>query len=218
MASVINEKHHPDKLLASRPFKGENKKIIGIGASTGGVDAIARILQVLPQNLPPIVITQHIPELFSSSFANRLDNISALNVYEVTNRMVLKNSCAYLAQGGKHLSIEYVCGEYVAVPLDGDRISRHKPSVDIMFRSLNNAAGKSALAIIMTGMGDDGSIGIKELFLNGAYTIAQDEKSCVVFGMPKQAIARGAICDVVSLDDIPDKIVQYSNGILKRRS
>ncbi|MDA3966570.1 MULTISPECIES: CheB methylesterase domain-containing protein [Helicobacter] len=214
---MANEKYHPDKLLASKPFRGEGKKIIGIGASTGGVDAIARILQALPLNLPPIVITQHIPEGFSTSFAHRLDNISALSVVEVTERMTLKPSCAYLAPGGRHMLIENKTGEYIATPLDGDRITRHKPSVDIMFRSLNNAAGKNALAIIMTGMGDDGSIGIHELFLNGSYTIAQDEDSCIVFGMPKQAISRGSICDIVSLDNIPEKIVQFSHGNLKRK-
>ena len=214
---MMSEKYHPDRLLSSKPFRGEGRKIIGIGASTGGVDAIARILQKLPPNLPPIVITQHIPEGFSTSFANRLDNISALSVVEVTEKMQLKPSFAYLAPGGKHMLIENKTGEYIATPLEGDRISRHKPSVDIMFRSLNNAAGKNALAIIMTGMGDDGSIGIHELFLNGSYTIAQDEGSCVVFGMPKQAIARGSICDIVSLDNIPEKIVQFSHGNLKRK-
>ena len=212
----INHKYHPDLILKSNPYKSEGKKLIAIGASTGGVDAIAKILQVLPKNLPPIIITQHIPEGFSTSFANRLNRISSIEVFEVNEKMHLHNSCAYLAPGGKHLLLDKNCNDYYAKSVDGERISRHKPSVDVMFRSVNNVVGKNALAIIMTGMGDDGSIGIKELYDNGAYTIAQDEKSCVVFGMPKQAIARGAVCEIVGLDEIPNKIIQFSSGNLKR--
>ena len=211
-----NKKNHPDLLLKSTPYTGNGKKIIAIGASTGGVEAIAKVLHFLPKGLPPIVITQHIPSAFSASFANSLNQSSDIRVTEVGEKMLLQNSCAYLAQGGAHLVIEKSHDEYYAKPLQGERISRHCPSVDIMFRSLNNVAGKNVLAIIMTGMGDDGCIGIKELFLNGAYTIAQDEKSCIVFGMPKQAIMQGSICDVVHLDDIPYKIRQFSQGLLRR--
>ena len=209
-------KYHPDVLLKSTPYKGDGKRVIAIGASTVGVDAIAQILKSLPKELPPIIITQHIPDGFSTSFANRLDTNSALNVFEVRGRMLLKDSCAYLAAGGLHMLLERVGGEYYVKPQSGVRISRHCPSVDVMFRSLNNVVGRNALAIIMTGMGDDGSIGIKELHDNGAYTIAQDEASCVVFGMPKQAIAKGAICEIVSLDRIGSKIIAFANGELKR--
>ena len=212
----VSAKNHPDVLLKSTPYKGDGKRVIAIGASTGGVDAIAQILKSLPKELPPIIITQHIPDGFSTSFANRLDTNSALNVFEVRGRMLLKDSCAYLAAGGLHMLLERVGGEYYVKPQSGVRISRHCPSVDVMFRSLNNVVGRHALAIIMTGMGDDGSIGIKELYDNGAYTIAQDEASCIVFGMPKQAIARGAICEVVSLDRIGSKIIAFANGELKR--
>ncbi|WP_346727918.1 CheB methylesterase domain-containing protein [Helicobacter turcicus] len=212
----VSEKYHPDKLLKSSPYKGESKRIIAIGASTGGVDAIAKILRQLPRNLPPIIITQHIPDGFSTSFANRLNINSELDVFEVRQRMPLRDSCVYLAPGGLHMLLDRQGNNYYARPQDGIRISRHCPSVDVMFRSLNNVAGKAALAIIMTGMGDDGSIGIKELYDNGAYTIAQDEASCVVFGMPKQAIAKGAIYDIVGLDSIHKKIIAYANGELKR--
>ncbi|TLD87564.1 CheB methylesterase domain-containing protein [Helicobacter sp. MIT 05-5294] len=212
-----NEKHHPDLLLKSNPWKGgESKKLIAIGASTGGVDAIAKVLEALPRDLPPIVITQHIPGNFSTSFAQRLNRISKLDVYEVREKIVLNDSCAYLAAGGFHMILGRGHNDYYASPQEGIRISRHCPSVDVMFRSVNNIAGKNALAIIMTGMGDDGSIGIKELYDNGAYTIAQDEASCVVFGMPKQAIAKGAICEVVSLDSMVDKILSFAAGNLKR--
>ena len=212
----VSAKNHPDVLLKSVPYKGDGKRVIAIGASTGGVDAIAQILKSLPKELPPIIITQHIPDGFSTSFAHRLDANSALDVFEVRGRMLLKDSCAYLAAGGLHMLLERVGGEYYVKPQSGVRISRHCPSVDVMFRSLNNVVGRNALAIIMTGMGDDGSIGIKELYDNGAYTIAQDEASCIVFGMPKQAIARGAICEVVSLDRIGSKIIAFANGELKR--
>ena len=212
----VSVKYHPDVLLKSTPYKGDGKRVIAIGASTGGVDAIAQILKSLPKELPPIIITQHIPDGFSTSFANRLDTNSALNVFEVRGRMLLKDSCAYLAAGGLHMLLERVGGEYYVKPQSGVRISRHCASVDVMFRSLNNVVGRNALAIIMTGMGDDGSIGIKELHDNGAYTIAQDEASCVVFGMPKQAIAKGAICEIVSLDRIGSKIIAFANGELKR--
>lgn len=214
---TAEKKYHPDFLLKSTPYFGEGKKIIAIGASTGGVDAIAGIMKELPLGLPPIVITQHIPQGFSSSFAERLNKISKIAVEEVLNKVKLEDSCAYLAPGGKHLILERLLGEYYAKPVDGERISRHRPSVDIMFRSVNNVAGKNTLAIIMTGMGDDGSIGIKELFSNGAYTIAQDEASCIVFGMPKQAISKGAICEIVALNDISAKIIQYAQGQLKRK-
>lgn len=212
----LEQKHHPDVLLKAMPFKGEGKRIIAIGASTGGVDAIAKILEKLPNHLPPIVIAQHIPDGFSTSFANRLNQNSPINVYEVREKMLLQDSCAYLAPGGLHIALERHCDKYYAKPQEGVRISRHRPSVDVMFRGVNNIAGKNALAIILTGMGDDGSIGIKELYDNGAYTIAQDEASCVVFGMPKQAIAKGAICEIVSLDQIAKKIVDFADGSLKR--
>ncbi|WP_277641946.1 CheB methylesterase domain-containing protein [Wolinella succinogenes] len=206
----VEKKHHPDLLLPSNPHKKEGKKIILIGSSTGGVEALTRIFPKLPAGLPPIVIVQHIPKGFSTSFAQRLNSISAFSVIEVNAREVLKDSHAYLAPGDKHLVIENVAGSYLAKCVDGERISRHKPSVDVLFRSGNNAAGKNAMAIIMTGMGDDGSIGIKELFDNGAYTIAQNEASCVVFGMPKKAIEKRAVSEVVSLDEIPRKIIEYA--------
>lgn len=216
MLKCGSEKHHPDKLLKSTPYKGEGRGIIAIGASTGGVEAIAKILQQLPRNLPPIIITQHIPDGFSTSFANRLNINSALDVFEVRSKMHLQHSSAYLAPGGLHILLERQGNDYYVRPQEGIRISRHRPSVDVMFRSVNNVAGKAALAIILTGMGDDGSIGIKELYDNGAYTIAQDEASCIVFGMPKQAIAKGAICEVVGLDCIANKILSFASGELKR--
>ncbi|MGI0405794.1 CheB methylesterase domain-containing protein [Helicobacter himalayensis] len=207
-----SKKLHPDALLESKPCKDFLRpKLIVIGASTGGVDALSTIFERLPSGLPPIVIVQHIPKPFGSSFAKRLDSLSMLNIFEVTQEMLLETSCAYLASGDSHISLNYENGKYSAKPFDGPRISRHKPSVDILFRSANNIAGKNTLGVILTGMGDDGSIGIKELFDNGATTIAQDEKSCVVFGMPKKAIEVGGVTHTLSLEEIIEKIAKFGN-------
>ncbi len=126
--------------------------------------------------------------------------------------MILERGFAYLAPGNMHLIIEKSGNSYITRLLDTVKVSRHKPSVDVMFRSLNNTVGGGAMAIMMTGMGDDGTIAMKELFNNGAYTVAQDENSCVVFGMPKQAIEAGAIKDICSLDEIADYIIDFANG------
>lgn len=203
-------KHTPDIILPSNPCKNDNgQKLILIGSSTGGVEALTHIIPKLPIGLPPIVIVQHIPVGFSGSFAQRLNHLSAISVLEVTDIITLQHSHAYIASGDKHLIIKKKNNQYIAQSIDGEKVSRHKPSVDVLFRSGNNAVGKNVLAIILTGMGDDGSIGIKELHDNGAHTIAQSEESCVVFGMPKQAIARGAIDEVVHLDQIADSIVKF---------
>jgi len=212
---VLNEQRiQPDEVLKSNPAVLKGDKIIGIGSSTGGVESLLKVFESLPSDLPPIVITQHIPYGFSKSFAMRLNNESRVKVKEAQDGDILQKGCAYLAPGNKHLSIEKYQKTYKIKLLDTVKVSRHKPSVDIMFRSMNNSAGGGAMAVIMTGMGDDGAIGIKELYDNGAYTVAQDEQSCVVFGMPKQAIAAGAIKDIVSLDEIANVIQAFANGHL----
>ena len=126
--------------------------------------------------------------------------------------MTLERGCAYLAPGNMHLTIEKRGGVYKTKLLDTTKVSQHKPSVDVLFRSVNNSVGGSAMAVIMTGMGDDGMIAMKDLFDNGAYTVAQNEQSCVVYGMPKKAVEIGAIKDIVHLDEIPKYIIDYSNG------
>jgi len=208
---LLEHRVHPDEVYENSPALTPGSKIIGIGASTGGVESLLKIFKSLPSGLPPIVITQHIPYGFSSSFAQRLNTHSKVNVSEVTEDTKLLKGHAYLAPGNMHLEIVKVGNEYIGKLLDITKISRHKPSVDLMFRSLNNSAGGGAMAIIMTGMGDDGTIGIGDLFKNGAYTVAQDEESCVVFGMPAQAIKAGAIKEVCHLDDIADLIVDFTN-------
>ncbi|WP_375723817.1 chemotaxis-specific protein-glutamate methyltransferase CheB [Arcobacter sp. KX21116] len=208
-----NTKNHPDELLKSAPARLGGIKVIAIGSSTGGVESLLRVFKSLPNDLPPIVITQHIPYGFSRSFAQRLDTESALDVCEAKDGMKLEKGKAFLAPGNMHLSIEKRGNEYFTKLIDGIRISHHKPSVNIMFRSVNNTIGSSAMAVMMTGMGDDGMIGIKEMFDNGAYTIAQNEESCVVFGMPKKAIEAGAVKDIVHLDEIAQYIVDFSKNL-----
>ncbi|MGB5919376.1 chemotaxis-specific protein-glutamate methyltransferase CheB [Arcobacter sp.] len=208
-----NTKNHPDELLKSTPARLGGTKVIAIGSSTGGVESLLRVFKSLPNDLPPIVITQHIPYGFSRSFAQRLDTESALDVCEAKDGMKLEKGKAFLAPGNMHLSIEKRGNEYFTKLIDGIRISHHKPSVNIMFRSVNNTIGSSAMAVMMTGMGDDGMIGIKEMFDNGAYTIAQNEESCVVFGMPKKAIEAGAVKDIVHLDEIAQYIVDFSKNL-----
>jgi two-component system chemotaxis response regulator CheB len=199
-----------DDVLLKSPQLLKSPKLIAIGSSTGGVEAVMSIFANLPPNLPPIVIAQHIPYGFSKSFADRLNGIGEIFVKEASDGDVLQSGCAYVAQGNKHLIIEQnYKKEYVAKLDDGVKVNRHKPSVDVLFRSVNNSVGKSAMAIILTGMGDDGALGMKELFDNGAYTIAQDEASSIVFGMPKRAIETGGVCEILPLGEIYKNIIRF---------
>ncbi|WP_083329090.1 MULTISPECIES: CheB methylesterase domain-containing protein [unclassified Helicobacter] len=213
----IEERLHPDVLIKSSPCLITREKLIVIGSSTGGPLALEEIMSMLPTcNLPPIVIAQHIPETFSLTLAKRLDSKSRLSVFEVNERLTLKNDCAYLAKGGTQIMLSYDSGRYSAYPMVmAPRISRHRPSVDVLFRAANNTAGKNTLAIMLTGMGDDGCIGIKELHDNGSKTIAQDEQTCVVFGMPKRAIEVGAVDEILPLDKIASKIVEFAKSDLR---
>jgi two-component system chemotaxis response regulator CheB len=212
----IELKIHPDEVIPSMPARLGGPKVVAIGSSTGGVESLIKVFSKLPSGLPPIVITQHIPYGFSRSFAQRLNDQSNLTVHEAISGQVLEKGHAYLAPGNMHLTIEKNGSNYVTKLLDVQKVSRHKPSVDVLFRSVNNTIGSSAMAVIMTGMGDDGAIGIKDLYDNGAYTVAQNEESCVVFGMPKQAINANAIKDIVHLDNIAQYIIDFAKG--KRRA
>jgi two-component system chemotaxis response regulator CheB len=210
---AIEPKYSPDEILKSTPAEFAGRKIIAIGASTGGVDALTRVLTKLPLGLPPIVVVQHIPTAFSKNFVERLNLLCKVAVAEAKDMEVLNDSSVYFAPGDIHMSVERAKnGQYIAKMIDGVKVSRHRPSVDILFRSVNNAAGGSAMAVIMTGMGDDGTIGIKELFDSGAYTVAQSEESSVVFGMAQTAIKVGAIRKVVDLDNLAAEIVVFCLG------
>ncbi|RDU67613.1 chemotaxis protein CheB [Helicobacter didelphidarum] len=213
LSKQVEEKYHPDTVLEKKPCSLSREKLIVIGSSTGGTEALNKILSTLPsKGLPPIVIVQHIPKMFSSSLTARLDSNSQLQVFEINSKVQLQNDCVYVANGDSHALLSYKEGKYYVAPFEANRVSRHRPSVDILFRSANNISGKNTLAIILTGMGDDGMIGMKELFDNGAYTIAQDEQTCVVFGMPKKAIEIGAVREILPLQQIPKRIMDYASN------
>ncbi|MBY0541072.1 MAG: chemotaxis response regulator protein-glutamate methylesterase [Campylobacterales bacterium] len=208
----IEYKIHPDEVIPLKAATFPGMKLIAIGSSTGGVESLLRVFKRLPGNLPPILITQHIPYGFSSSFAQRLNDHSEIIVCEAKDGMILEKGHGYLAPGNMHLTIEKFGNEYKTKLLDTKKVSQHKPSVDVLFRSVNNTVGSAAMAVMMTGMGDDGTIAMKELFDNGAYTVAQNEESCVVFGMPMKAIQAGAVKDIIHLDEIADYIIEFSKG------
>ncbi|ABQ26352.1 protein-glutamate methylesterase/protein-glutamine glutaminase [Geotalea uraniireducens] len=178
------------------------EKIIAIGASTGGTEALKELLTTMPADCPGIVVTQHMPEAFTKTFAKRLDSLCKISVKEAEQGDRILPGHAYIAPGNMHMMVSRSGANYVIQLSDGPPVNRHRPSVDVLFRSAANFVGKNAIGIILTGMGDDGAAGILEMKEAGAYTIAQDENSCVVFGMPKEAIARGGVAAVVSLQNI----------------
>ena len=176
--------------------------IVAIGTSTGGTQALELILTALPRVCPGIVIVQHMPEHFTAAFAERLNRLCEIEVREAKNGDRVIPGCALIAPGGRHMVLKRNGAQYQVEIVDGPPVSRHRPSVDVLFRSVARSAGGNALGIIMTGMGDDGARGLKEMFDAGAATVAQDEASCVVFGMPKEAIKLNAAQRVMALEDI----------------
>ena len=185
-------------------------QVIAIGTSTGGTQALEAVLTRLPANSLGIVIVQHMPAMFTAMFAERLNHLSQIEVREAKQGDRVLHGRALIAPGGKHMMLRRSGAQYVVDVADGPLINRHKPSVDVLFRSVAKFAGVNALGIIMTGMGDDGARGLKEMHDAGAQTIAQDEASCVVFGMPKEAIKLGAVDLALPLEHIPAAIVSFS--------
>ncbi|MFG6466182.1 protein-glutamate methylesterase/protein-glutamine glutaminase [Roseateles sp. BYS87W] len=185
-----------------------NKPIV-IGSSTGGTQAIEQILRALPADAPGIAIVQHMPERFTAMYAQRLDGLCAMQVREARDGDRLERGVVLIAPGGKHMKLRKSAGQYYAVVLDGPPVNRHKPSVDVLFRSLAEATNGDALALMLTGMGDDGARGMKQLHDLGVRTVAQDEASCVVFGMPMEAIKLGAVDDVLPLELMADAITRF---------
>lgn len=184
-------------------------KIIAIGASTGGTQAIASIITCLPESTPGMVIVQHMPPLFTRSFSERLNSISRIDVKEAqTGDRVLRGT-ALIAPGDKHMTVRRDGAMYYVDISDGALVNFVRPSVDVLFSSVAKCAGKNAAGVILTGMGEDGARGLREMKQAGAFTIAQDELSSVVFGMPKKAIEIGAATQISSLDGIPQKILQH---------
>lgn len=176
--------------------------VIAVGASTGGTEALSVFLQSLPADCPGIVIVQHMPEIFTKTFSNRLNELCKINVREAENKDTILRGLALIAPGNKHLLVKRSGAKYYVEVIDGPLVNRHRPSVDVLFRSTAQYAGSNSIGIIMTGMGDDGAKGLLEMKEAGALTIAQDEKSCVVFGMPKEAIKLNAVEKVLPLDKI----------------
>ena len=200
------------------PVQGKSRptteRIVCIGASTGGTEALADVLEMLPATAPGILIVQHMPAGFTAAFAKRLDGICQIRVKEAEDGEQVMPGSAYIAPGARHMLLQRSGLRYHIAIKDGPPVSRHRPSVDVLFRSAAQYAGANALGVIMTGMGDDGARGMLEMRKLGAATRAQDEESCVVFGMPKEAIARGAADKVVSLNQIPREIMLwYQAGV-----
>ncbi len=194
-----------DVMLAkgsNRAMVQTTETVVAVGASTGGTEALRVFVEMLPGDFPGVVIVQHMPEHFTTSFAERLDSLSRMTVKEARDGDTVMPGRVLLAPGNKHMLLQRSGARYYVQIKNGPLVSRHRPSVDVLFRSAARYAGKNAVGVIMTGMGDDGAKGIKEMKEAGASTIAQDEKSCVVFGMPKVAIELGGIDQVVSLQKI----------------
>lgn len=211
---LFQPKLAPDVMLAAPSGKGQipmTEKFVAIGCSTGGTQALEQILTALPRTIPGIVIVQHMPEQFTRSFADRLNKLCEVEVREAVNGDRILSGTALIAPGGKHLMVQRSGAQYKVEIKDGPLVSRHRPSVDVLFRSVAKSAGSNALGIIMTGMGDDGACGMKEMHDAGATTYAQDEATCVVFGMPKEAIRLGGVDHIVPLDSIPQTIQNLYN-------
>ncbi|MDQ8187568.1 chemotaxis response regulator protein-glutamate methylesterase [Pelagicoccus sp. SDUM812002] len=188
------------------------QKIIAVGASTGGTDAIKVFLEKMPENCPGIIIVQHMPEGFTASFANRLDATCAVRVKEARNGDLVEPGQVLIAPGSHHMMLRRAGNRYTVEVRDGPLVSRHRPSVDVLFRSVALNAGRNAVGVILTGMGDDGAVCMKELRDSGAYTFAQNRESCVVFGMPNEAIKHGGVDETLPLDQIGPRALAKALG------
>jgi two-component system chemotaxis response regulator CheB len=184
------------------------EKIIFIGASTGGTEATKEVLMNLPADCPAVLITQHMPPGFTKSYAARLDGMCKVRVAEARDGERILPGHAYIAPGGFHLSVERSGANYIARVVDGDPVNRHKPSVEVLFKSAARVVGPNALGLMLTGMGADGASAMKEMRDAGSFNLAQDEASCVVFGMPREAIASGAVHEVLPLTQIAAKLIE----------
>ena len=198
------------KLSPATAISG-TEKIIAIGASTGGTEAIKNLLLQLPAGVPGIVITQHMPAGFTRSFAERLNRLTALHVIEASGGERILPGHAYLAPGGYHLVVSRSGADYVIKLSDAEPLHRHRPAVDVMMASVASVAGKNVIGVILTGMGKDGAKGILDIHQHGGFTIAQDETSCVVYGMPKEAVAMGGVDQIVNLEQMGRSILERLN-------
>jgi two-component system chemotaxis response regulator CheB len=206
----VKPKNSADVILApasERAMTRTTEHVVAIGCSTGGTQALQEVLTALPSVCPGVVIVQHMPPTFTGAFARRLDGLCKITVKEAQTNDRVTPGTALIAPGGKHLLLQRSGAQYYVEVREGPPVNRHCPSVDVLFRSVAKAAGRNALGIIMTGMGDDGARGLKEMRTAGASTVAQDEESCVVFGMPKEAIRMDAVDRILSLNELPRAIL-----------
>lgn len=195
--------------------KGVDNQVIAVGSSTGGTEALARLFARLPANTPGVVVVQHMPPGFTAQMSERLDKLSAMNVREARDGDLIEPGVALVAPGDQHLLVRRRGTKMYAELRDGPRVSRHKPSVDVLFRSVASAVGADAIGVILTGMGKDGSEGMLEMKQQGAYNIAQDEKSSVVYGMPRAAFELDATHEVAPLDRMAERICRAVSNAVK---
>lgn len=215
-ARVLPEQRHAAPAPSDSPSRSSalssatlTDKVIVIGASTGGTEAIREVLTPLPAEMPPILIVQHMPELFTASFAKRLNNLSRVTVKEAEQGELIRPGTAYLAPGHSHLSLKRIGGALACELSDAPPVNRHRPSVDVLFFSAAKMLGPRALGVLLTGMGKDGAQGMLAMRDAGAWTVAQDEDSCIVWGMPREAILIGGAKEVASLQHIPELVLQH---------
>ena len=213
-AVMVQKSLSADAVLPSLSNRiASTEKLIIIGASTGGTEAIKDFLIKLPPDCPGIAITQHMPEAFTKSFAQRLDTLCKISVKEAEHGDRILPGHAFIAPGHSHLLVKRSGANYVCDLSDGPPVNRHRPSVDVLFRSAANHVGKNAIGVILTGMGKDGAKGMLEMKQAGAFNFAQDEASCVVFGMPKEAILTGGVDEVVPLQDMAARVMAYLSSL-----
>jgi len=184
--------------------------LVCIGASTGGTEALRQVLETLPAESPGILIVQHMPEKFTNAFSRRLDSLCAVEVKEAEDGDVVRQGLVLIAPGNRHMTLHRAGSRYTVNIVDGPHVSRHRPSVDVLFRSASQAAGRNAMGVLLTGMGDDGARGLLEMREMGSHTVAQDEESSIVFGMPKEAIQRGAAVKVLPLGRVANEISAHA--------
>jgi len=219
VVSPDQEKFSADAILPSVAGRySSTEKLIIIGASTGGTEAIREVLTKLPADAPGVLVTQHMPEHFTKSFADRLNTLCKITVKEAVHNERILPGHAYIAPGNWHLLLKRSGANYVVNLDQGPLVNRHRPSVDVLFRSAANIAGANAIGIILTGMGKDGMQGMLEMKQAGSHTIAQDEATCVIFGMPKEAIAAGGVCEVLPLQNIARRTMEKLASIGSKSS
>lgn len=209
-AETIRSHHSAKEVIPDNEFHPPKEHtgfpVIAVGASTGGTEALTTFLKLMPTDSPPIVIVQHMPGKFTQAFAARLNEVTPHTVCEAETAMKLKRGHVYIAPGGFHMLVKRQGSTYYLEIKDGPLVSRHKPSVDVLFRSVANSVGADAIGVILTGMGNDGATGMLEMKQAGSINFAESEESCVVFGMPKEAIAKGGVNKVYALQNIPYQI------------